>query len=311
MGQPIVVLAGGVGAARFLDGLVRVVEPGRITVIGNTGDDLELHGLSISPDLDTVCYTLAGVNDPDRGWGLAGETFHALESLGRFTDNTWFQLGDRDLATHIYRTQLIREGVSLSGATARIAAALGVGPRILPMTNEPVRTYLETSAGRLDFQTYFVKRRAADEVRAVEFVGADQARPAPEVLEAIAEAGAIIVAPSNPIISIGPILAVPGIRPALRAAQAPVVAVSPIVAGQALKGPTGRMMRGLGMEVSARRVAELYKDFLRAFVLDDLDRGLADAIGRMGIRVTIAQTVMRDTASKCELARAALEAARP
>jgi LPPG:FO 2-phospho-L-lactate transferase len=306
---PIVVLAGGVGAARFLDGLVRAVEPERVTVIGNTADDLELHGLAVSPDLDTVCYTLAGLNDPKRGWGLAGESFHALEALGRFTGDTWFQLGDRDLATHIYRTHLIREGASLRAATERIACALGVKSRVLPMTNEPVRTYLETSAGRLDFQTYFVKRRAEDEVRSVEFAGVDHATPTPGVLDAIADAEVVIVAPSNPIISIGPILAVPGIRRALTATQAPVVGVTPIVAGESLKGPTARMMHGLGMEVSARRVAELYRDFLAAFVLDERDRDLAAEIEAMGIRGVIAQTIMRDTASKCELARAALRAA--
>ena len=304
----VVVLAGGVGAARFLDGLAGVIPAAEITVIGNTGDDLEVHGLSVSPDLDTVTYTLAGVVDPAQGWGVAGDTFECLDHLERFGSDTWFRLGDRDLATHIYRTSLLRSGLPLSDVTLRISRSLGVRSRIIPMSNDRVRTWVETGQGRLDFQTYFVKRQARDQVNGVEFVGAETAQPAPDVIEEIRAAKAVIVAPSNPIISIGPILAIPGIREALRETKAAVSAVSPIVAGRALKGPTARMMEGLGMEASALSVAELYRDFADFFVLDQQDRTLSDRVEALGMKPVTTNTVMASAVLKKELARTTLRA---
>lgn len=304
----VVVLAGGVGAARFLDGLAGVVPAADITVIGNTGDDLEVHGLCVSPDLDTVTYTLAGVVDPAQGWGLAGDTFECLGRLGSFGGETWFRLGDRDLATHIYRTSLLRSGLPLSDVTLRIARSLGVRSRILPMSNDRVRTWVETDQGRFDFQTYFVQRQSRDQVTGVEFVGTETAQPAPDVVEEIRAAKAVIIAPSNPIISIGPILAVPGIREALRKTNAAVAAISPIVAGRALKGPTTRMMEGLGMEASALSVAELYRDFADFFVLDQQDSALSGRVEALGMKPVTTNTVMASAVLKKELARTTLRA---
>lgn len=304
----VVVLAGGVGAARFLDGLAGVIPAAEITVIGNTGDDLEVRGLCVSPDLDTVTYTLAGVVDPARGWGLAGDTFECLDRLERFGCETWFRLGDRDLATHIHRTSLLRSGLPLSDVTLRIARSLGVRSRILPMSDDRVRTWVETDQGRFDFQTYFVKRQSRDQVTGVEFVGAETAQPAPDVVEEIRAAKAVIIAPSNPVISIGPILAVPGIREALRKTKAAVAAISPIVAGRALKGPTTRMMEGLGMEASALSVAELYRDFADFFVLDQQDKALSGRVETLGMKPVITNTVMASAVLKKELARTTLRA---
>ena len=305
----IAVLAGGVGAARFLEGLTEVTPPENVTVIGNTADDLELHGFTICPDLDTVTYTLAGLADPERGWGLAAETFHVLAALKRFGEETWFQLGDRDLATHIFRTSLLRSGFPLSEVTARITRSLGVRSTILPMSDSLVRTWLETGLGQLDFQTYFVKHRAEPAVRRVDFVGADQAAPAPGVLQAIVQADAVILAPSNPIISIGPILAVPGIRETLRSVSAPVVAISPIVGGRAIKGPAAAMMKSLGHEASATGVANLYRDFVNVFILDSVDHDLAPAVEQLGMRAVVCPTMMTGLPEKVALAQAVLEAA--
>jgi len=304
----VVVLAGGVGAARFLEGLAAVIPAEDITVIGNTGDDLEVHGLCVSPDLDTVTYTLAGVADPAQGWGIAGDTFECLDHLEKLGSETWFRLGDRDLATHVYRTSLLRGGLPLSDVTSRIGRSLGVRSRILPMSDDPVRTWLETDQGCLDFQTYFVKRQSRDQVNGVEFIGAESAQPAPGVAGEILTARAVIVAPSNPIISIGPILAVAGIRDALRETKASVAAISPIVAGRALKGPTARMMEGLGMEASAFAVAELYRDFVDFFVLDQQDAILSGRVEALGIKPVVTDTVMASAVVKKELARATLRA---
>jgi LPPG:FO 2-phospho-L-lactate transferase len=299
----IVALAGGVGAARFLAGLVRVIAPQKLLVIGNTGDDAEIHGLEISPDLDTVVYTLAGLADPVRGWGLEGDTFRCLQALGRLGAETWFQLGDRDLATHLYRTERLRQGATLTEVTGEIAGALGVRARVVPMSDQPVRTRLETRRGSLDFQTYFVRRRARDAVLGVRLAGVEEARPAPGVLEAVAEARAVVVCPSNPILSIGPILAVPGIREALRNTRAPVAAISPIVGGRALKGPAARMMKSMGLRPSALQVAELYRDFLDVFVLDRLDESLAPRIEALGMRAVVTNTIMTGLAEKKALAK--------
>ena len=304
----VTVLAGGVGAARFLEGLVQVVPPERITVISNTGDDDDFFGLRVSPDIDTVIYTLAGAIDPAHGWGLAGETYQALDALRRFGYETWFSLGDADMATHAFRTRLLRDGATLSEATARIATAFGLGLRLLPVSDDRIRTLVETDAGTLTFQEYFVKRRTEDDVRAVRFAGIDAAAPAPGVLDAIAAAGVVVIAPSNPVVSIGPLLAVRGVRDALRATPATVVAVSPIVGGRTIKGPADRMMASLGMTPTAVGVAEVYRDFLDVLVLDEEDRALAPAVEATGVRAAIAQTIMRGTAEKRALAEAVLGA---
>ena len=304
----IVALAGGVGAARFLDGLARVMPPEELFIIGNTGDDVEMYGLHVSPDLDTVVYTLAGLANPVHGWGLQGDTFHGLEALRGFGAEAWFQLGDRDLATHIYRTQRLRSGDSLSTITNDIARRLGVRSVVKPMSDDPVRTIVGTSRGPLEFQTYFVRRRARDRVTGVNFNGAARARPAPGVLQAIRGATAIVFCPSNPIISISPILAVPGIRKALQRRQCPALAISPIVGGRALKGPAARMMRSMGMKVSAAGVAELYRGLVDVFVIDHADRQQARVIEELGMRVLVTNAIMSGAPQKKALARAAMKA---
>jgi len=303
----IVVLCGGVGAARFLEGLVRVVEPAQVTAIVNVGDDEVFHGLHVSPDLDTVMYTLAGCVDEARGWGVREDSYRGQEMLRRYGREAWFVLGDADLATHVLRTEQLRAGIRLSTVTRELSQALGVRATLLPATDDRFATEVRTDAGWLRFQDYFVRRRAADEVREVRLVGV--AGPAPGVLTAIGEASAVILAPSNPIVSIGPILAVPGIREALRATDAPIVAVSPIVAGEALKGPAAAMLRSLGHDCSALGVGRLYADLLDALVLDERDGALAPQVAALGIRPVLTQTVMRDLAAKEALARAALRAA--
>jgi len=307
MSKPIVALAGGVGAARFLDGLVRVIDPARLWIVGNTADDTEMHGLHISPDLDTVAYTLAGLANPQHGWGLAGDTFHCLEALRKLGAEAWFQLGDRDFATHLYRTERLREGATLTQVTAELIAAWGLPCKLVPMTDQRVRTLVKTRGGVLDFQTYFVRRRAHDTVLGVTFDGARRARPAHGLLQAIRQAAGIIICPSNPIISIGPILAVAGIREALRESAATVAAISPIVGGRALKGPAARMMKSLGMRVSALGVAELYRDFVDVFILDQVDAGQAAKVEALGMRVVVTDTIMTSIAKKKALARAAAE----
>lgn len=299
----VVALAGGVGAARFLDGLTYVLPPERIFIIGNTADDVEIHGLHISPDLDTVTYTLSGLSDPNRGWGIRGDTFRCLEALGRLGADTWFQLGDRDLAMHLYRTQRLSQGSKLSEITAEITTALGVRSRIIPMSDDRVRTRVCTHTGELEFQTYFVKRRARDKVISVRFEGASEATPAPGVLEAIAGAEAIILCPSNPFISIGPILAIPGIREALRSKRDRVVAISPIVGGRALKGPAAAMMKSMRMRPAAVEVARLYADFVGTFVLDAVDGTEAAAVDKLSIRPVVTNTVMRGLRERKSLAR--------
>jgi LPPG:FO 2-phospho-L-lactate transferase len=304
----IVVLAGGVGAARFLQGLVQVVPPADLTVVVNTADDLELHGLHVSPDLDSVLYHLAGLADEARGWGVRDETFHALDMLGCYGAETWFRLGDRDLATHVQRTLLLRQGFPLSAATDRLRRALGVECALLPMTDDRVETQVQTPDGWLPFQVYFVQRQCADTVLGVAFRGVDDAAPGPGVVEAIGAADGVILAPSNPIVSLGPLLAVPGVQPALRDTAAPVAAISPIVGGAAIKGPADRMLRDLGHEVSAVGVAAHYGDLLDAFVLDTVDAALAPRVEALGMRALVTNTIMRGPAEKAALARAAVAA---
>jgi len=304
----IVALAGGVGAARFLDGLVRVIPPKELFIIGNTGDDAEIHGLHISPDLDTVIYTLARLGDPVRGWGLRGDTFHNLAALRRLGAEAWFQLGDRDLATHIFRTERLRAGVKLSQVTGEIRAALGVKSTVVPMSDDPVRTMVKTRAGLLEFQHYFVRRRARDAVLGVRFRGSERAKPAADVLSRILLADAVVFCPSNPLISIGPILAVPGIREALGRRRGPTVAISPIVGGRALKGPSAKMMRGLKMSASAVGVASLYKGLVNVFILDKEDKSAAAKIESLGMRAIVTDTIMNGLSKKRALARVVMKA---
>jgi LPPG:FO 2-phospho-L-lactate transferase len=302
----ITALAGGVGASKLLLGLYAEMDPRNLTIIVNAGDDIILHGLKISPDLDIVTYTLAGLIDPKKGWGFRGETFHTLKRLIGYGRENWFNLGDRDLATHIHRTALLGEGKSLAEAAEVIRLALGVKSRILPMANEPVPTIIDSNEGPLHFQEYLVKRRAEPIVRGIRFQGVESARPAPSVLESIRGADRIIICPSNPLISIGPILAVPGIREALRQRQRDVIAVCPIVGGKSLKGPSDKMLAQLGHDSSATGVAKLYADFTATFVIDPADKSQVSAITALGMKVAILPTVMKTRAQKRELARALL-----
>jgi len=335
----ITVLAGGVGAGRFLQGLVQVVPQPDIAIVSNTGDDLEMFGLHVSPDIDIVIYHLASEFSPDRpvdgaasmpppsggggepflrqplvnedpGWGLAGDTFHALDALARFGHETWFSIGDRDLATSIHRTYLLRQDRTLSQATAEIARAFGLSVTILPMSDEPVRTRVETPDGLLDFQEYMVKRGARDAFRGLKLAGIEDAKPAPGVIEAITAAEGVIIAPSNPIVSIGPILALPGVRGALRQTEARVVAVSPIVGGAVLKGPAAKMLEGLRMEVSAWQVGWLYQDFLDCLVIDVADAADRARIEALGLDVVVADTIMKGMEEKAALARRVVQAMR-
>jgi LPPG:FO 2-phospho-L-lactate transferase len=304
--KKIAALAGGVGASKLLLGLYDVMDPRDLTVIVNTGDDIILHGLKISPDLDIVTYTLAGIVDEAKGWGYKAETFHALKRLAAFGRINWFNLGDRDLATHIHRSAMLAEGKSLSDAAEAIRLALGVKARILPMCDQPVPTMIDTAESELHFQEYLVKRRAEPVVRGIHFVGVDKARPARGVLEAIRDAERILICPSNPLISIGPILAVPGIREALRARNDSVISVCPIVGGKSLKGPSDKMLAELGHEASAFGVAKLYAEFTGTFVIDPADKTQAEPIRRLGLKVAVVATVMKTRAQKRKLARSLL-----
>jgi LPPG:FO 2-phospho-L-lactate transferase len=298
-----------VGAARLLSGLVRVRPPAEITAIVNIGDDVELHGLHISPDLDTVTYTVAGAIDPERGWGLAGETWHAMESLRRYPRaRAWFNLGDRDLATHLYRTDRLRAGATLSTVTVEIADAWELGLRLLPASDDPVRTRVTVPDGEIDFQEYFVHRQHDVAVSAVRFDGAEAATPAPGVLDAIRAASHVVIAPSNPIVSIAPVLAIPGVRDAVEARRSAVVAVSPIIAGAALKGPADRLLRELGHESSVVGIARIYASLAATLVVDDADADHAAAVEAEGLRCVVAPTIMRGPDEAAALARTVLSA---
>ncbi|HEY1281259.1 MAG TPA: 2-phospho-L-lactate transferase [Acidimicrobiales bacterium] len=314
----IAVLCGGVGAARLLAGMVRAWPAPDLTAIVNTGDDTTLHGLAISPDLDTVTYTLAGAIDPERGWGLRGETWAAMDALGRYTPQrptgssagaTWFSLGDRDLATHLYRTHRLAEGATLSTVTAEIAAGWGVAVRLLPMSDDPVHTMVEVEGeGEIGFQDYFVGRAHSVPITGVRFAGVDLAVPAPGVLDVIDTATAIVVAPSNPVVSIGPILALAGVRDRLAALQKRIVAISPIVGGRAIKGPADRMLAELGVPVSASGVAAWYHDVAGTIVIDTVDADLAPEIEAKGQRCVVTDTMMRTADVAAALATTAVEA---
>jgi LPPG:FO 2-phospho-L-lactate transferase len=305
----VVTLAGGTGAAKLLRGLATCVPPRDLTVIGNTGDDTEVWGLSISPDLDTVTYALAGMLDVERGWGLTGETFNCLAAMAAHGADTWFNLGDRDLATHLTRTRALGAGQPLSMVTARLAADFGVAARILPMSDDPVRTMIRTSSGRLTFQEYFVREKALVEVVGVDYDGAPSARPAPGVVEAIGAADVVVVCPSNPVTSVGPILAVPGVVDALRAASARVVGVSPIVGGAAVSGPAGALMRVRGLAVSPVGVAAAYAPWLRRLLIDARDRACVVDLARAGVEAGVADVIMTSRAHEAALARRVLDAA--
>jgi LPPG:FO 2-phospho-L-lactate transferase len=308
----LVALAGGVGAARFLRGLLRVRDPGGVVVVGNTGDDLRMHGLAVSPDLDSVAYTLAGLADEERGWGLAGETWNVREALVRLGEPGWFALGDRDIATHLLRTRLLAEGATLSAATAALCERLGVPVRLLPMSDQPVETRVEVDGPGgpedLGFQEWWVGRQARDPVRRVRFEGVERARPAPGVLEAIAAASGVLLCPSNPVVSIAPILAVPGVRAAIQAAPCRVVAVTPIVGGAPVRGMADRLLPAWGIEVSARGVAGLYAGLADAFVLDAVDAGQAADVAALGLEPVVVPTLMRTVEDAAALAKAALAA---
>src|SRR5574341_329449 len=289
----ITALGGGVGAAKFLKGLSRILEGELFTTIVNTGDDIAISGLRISPDIDTIIYRLSGVVDKEKGWGIKEDTFHGLEALGRFSVETWFRLGDKDLATHIYRTYLRNRGLTLSEITNRVAKAFGINNiMIIPMTDDDVETWVMTDEGEMHIQEYLVKRGMRPNVKGVSIRGIEDASPAPGVIQAMEEASWIIVCPSNPIISIGPILQVRGVREALKRTRAKVIAISPLVGGAPLKGPADKLMRGLGLEVSSAQIARLYGDFLDEIVIDEKDAFEADTIRSIGIKPVVADTVM-------------------
>ena len=301
----VVALAGGVGGAKMADGLAQVLSAADLTVIVNTGDDFEHFGLSISPDLDTVCYTLAGLANPDTGWGRADETQNALYNVQTLGGPTWFALGDRDLGTHLERTRRLQAGDSLSAITADFCSAWGVQVRVLPMSDQNVRTMVNTDQGELPFQEYFVARACEPRVRGFRFVGVEHARPAPDVLDAIAAADLIVICPSNPWVSIAPILAVPGIREAI--AKKVVIAISPIIGGKAIKGPAAKMFSELGIEPSALAVAKYYKGLIRGFIFDEVDSAYSTAIRELGIMPLAAATIMQDRADRARLAGQVIE----
>ena len=303
----VTLLAGGTGGAKLAHGFQMVLPAGDLSVIVNVGDDAEHHGLLVCPDLDTIMYTLAGVANREQGWGMAGDTYTAMGLLERYGAETWFRIGDADLATHLQRADLMAGGATLTDAAAQMASALGVTTHLVPATNDRLRTRLTTDAGELEFQDYFVQRRQRDEVRAVRFDGADAARPSPAALVALAAAELVVIGPSNPIVSIGPILAIPGMREALVASPAVKIGVSGIVAGKALRGPADRMLTSLGHESSALGVARLYQGLIQRFVIDEADAALAPAIEALGMEASVLPTVMGDDDGRARLAGALVE----
>jgi len=304
----VIALCGGVGGAKLAFGLTRVLPPGDLTLVVNTGDDFEHLGLSISPDIDTVLYTLAGLADRDRGWGLAGETWGFMSALKRLGGEDWFQLGDHDLAMHVERTRRLSAGETLSGITAELARRLGLDHAVAPMSDQPVRTWVETPDGPLAFQAYFVRERCAPVVRAVRFEGSAEARPSPAFGAALArhDLAAILICPSNPYLSIDPILAIPGVRAAIQAATVPRIAVSPIVGGAAIKGPAAKLMTELGASPGVQAVAAHYAGLIDGLILDDVDAGEAAAVRRLGISAHVTASVMRGDEDRIALARQAL-----
>jgi LPPG:FO 2-phospho-L-lactate transferase len=306
----ITALAGGVGAARFLQGLTKVYPEKEITVIVNTGDDIELYGLHISPDIDIVTYTLAGIVDEEKGWGIKKDTFHWLDMIQKYGYETWFKIGDKDLATHFYRTRLLKEGHSLTEITSKICHNLDLSIKILPMTNDRFQTKIATDKGVMHFQEYMVKRGTQDKVTNVIFDGAKKAKPAPRVIDAILDAKLIIICPSNPIVSIDPILSVKNVRKSLGKTKAKIVAISPIIHGAPLKGPADKLMRGLGLEVSAYAVANLYRDFVDTFIIDNMDQDEEKRVQKLGLKVVVTNTIMKTIQDKIRLAEVAIKSVR-
>ncbi len=307
----IVVITGGTGGAKFVDGLRQIVPPSDLTLIVNTGDDFDWWGLHISPDLDSITYVLASLLSKERGWGVQSDTFFCLQSMERMHRPGWFKVGDRDLAIHLLRSQLLREGKTLAEATAEIAAGLGIQSQLLPMSNARIETRVKTPAGELSFQEYFVKRRYQDAVSAVRFAGAENAQPAPGAVDAILSADAVLLAPSNPITSIGPILAVPGIREALRQTSAPVAAISPIVGAAAVSGPAGALMATQGLPVSVFGVAKAYEDFLDVIIADHQDAAATSPLEKSALQIHHTNTIMKTPEDREALARFTLSAAYP
>lgn len=307
--RSVVCLAGGVGAARFLDGLARVYPPEKITAVVNTGDDLDYLGVHISPDLDIVTYTLAGIVDTEKGYGIAGDTYNCMAQLEKYSAETWFRIGDRDFGTHLLRTAFLQQGFSMSELTDKIRSMLGVKVKILPMSDQMIATKIKTAHGLLDFQEYFVKRKFEDEVEDVSYEGASTALPAAGVAESIEKSDAVILCPSNPILSIGPILAIPGIRTALAKTKAKILGISPIVGGRSIKGPLDRIMRHLGLDVSPYGVAQLYKGLLRGFVIDHVDKTVTSKINSLGMKVISTQTIMDSANARSKLAEDTLKLA--
>jgi LPPG:FO 2-phospho-L-lactate transferase len=308
MKDSIIVLSGGVGGARFLEGLIQVVPQKNVVVIGNTGDDEMFYGLHVSPDLDSVMYTLSGVNDEKQGWGLQNETYNTMKQLAKLGNEQWFTLGDKDLATHIHRTQLLHQGKKLSEITEKLMRKFGLEITLLPMTNDFMRTYIQTPHACIPFQEYFVKNRWQDEIVDIIYCDSQKTKPTPGILESIQNAKAVIIAPSNPLVSIDTILAIPGIKNALVQTKAKIAAVSPIVSGTAIKGPAAKMMKAMGMEVSAVGVAEHYRDFLDVMIIDTQDKHLKSNIEKLGIKAIETNTIMKDKKTKAHLAQTVLDA---
>ena len=302
----LVVLTGGTGGAKLVEGLSHEIDPSQLTIICNTADDFVLNGLNISPDLDTIMYTLAGLSDPEQGWGIQGDTFTVLQQLEELGGEAWFKLGDKDIATHITRTRWLREGLELSEVTDRLRRYLRIKAKLLPMSNDGIETRVDTAEGEISFQEYFVKRRWQPEVKEVFYAGAEKSRPPPGGLQAIGDAAGIIVCPSNPITSIGPILAIPGIRNALQHVTARVIGVSPMIGKLAISGPAHKLMVAKGMEPSALGVARSYEDFLDQFVIDDADEALASKLEALGMTVVVTSIRMESLADKQRLARQVL-----
>ena len=302
----VLALAGGVGGAKLALGLSRIMPPERLAVVVNTGDDEQFHGLHVSPDVDTMTYTLSGLYNPETGWGIAGDTFETLQMLHRLGADTWFNLGSRDFAMHIRRTELLAQGLSLSQVTAQLTANLGIEHPIIPMSDQPVRTVLDTDAGALSMQEYFVKRRAGPVVNSISYVGSADAQPAPGFAAALDAATAIVICPSNPYLSVAPILAIPGVRDAIASHGAPRIAVSPIVGGTAVRGPAGKIMRELGADVSAVGVAREYREICDVLVLDSQDADLADAVVAEGVEAAVMPTIMQTDEDKVQLAELVL-----
>ena len=309
MAIEVLALAGGVGGAKLALGLARILPPDKLAIVVNTGDDESFYGLHVSPDLDTVMYTLAGLSNTDTGWGLAGDTFQALDMLGRYGTDTWFNLGDRDLATHIHRTELLRQGATLSEVTAELCSRVGIEHRIAPMSDQPVRTFLTTQSGDLAMQDYFVRQRSEPQITGVKYVGSEAASPSPVLRSAMEQANLLVLCPSNPYLSVGPILAIPGVREGLESFGGFRVAVSPIVGGSALRGPAAKMMGELGDDASCAGVARQYMGITDAFLIDHQDSGLVPEIEGMGIQAVPASIIMETEADKVALAEIIMDMA--